>query len=221
MDDKKYIEIKNRWDGCVLFTWECENNTLRLTVLEAVKALANLGYADLSGADLRNANLSGTDLRNADLSDANLSGANLRNADLSGADLSGSCLAHATSPWSWAQREGCTTRVVDSRVLILAARTQNQPTMCGPQYETGQTYTAPVFSRCPITSCHPGLYIAGGPDCDLDGERILVAAWLDELHIVGKCRVPRFRTLAAREDFDKVTTEDMDAERDGRSRWEM
>jgi len=83
--------------------------------------------------------------------------------------------------------------------------------MKGPAYEVGRTYHAPVFSRCPVTICHPGLYIAGGPDCELDGaKRMMVAAWLDELHIAGKCRVPRFRTLANREDFDTVTTGDME-----------
>ena len=179
------IEIKNRWDGFVLFAWECEENTLRLPVLEAVKA----------GADLRNANLS-----DANLSDANLSGAVLDNT----------CLAISPSPWQWTQINACPTRILDGRVLILGARTQQQIVMGGADYETGKTYSALVFSRCPNTSCHPGLYIAGGPECDLEGERMLVAAWLDELHIVGKCRVPRFRTLVTREDFDKVTTEDMD-----------
>ena len=56
--------------------------------------MANLRWADLSGANLRGGNLrwadlSGANLRGADLSGADLSGANLRGADLSGADLSG------------------------------------------------------------------------------------------------------------------------------------
>ena len=53
---------------------------------------ANLRYADLCGANLRDADLRGADLRNANLCganlrDADLRGANLRNADLCGADL--------------------------------------------------------------------------------------------------------------------------------------
>jgi hypothetical protein len=71
------IEIKNRFTGDVIFTHECENNTIKITVEEAVKS-----DADLWNADLWNANLS-----DADLSDANLSDANLRNANLSDADL--------------------------------------------------------------------------------------------------------------------------------------
>lgn len=81
------IEIKNRWTGKVLFELESENNTVKNTVVEAVKGDASLRDADLRGADLRGANLSG-----ASLSGANLSGANLRDANLSGADLSGADL---------------------------------------------------------------------------------------------------------------------------------
>ena len=91
------IEIKNRFTGDVIFTHECENNTIKITVEEAVKSDANLWNADLRNAnlsdadlwnaDLWNANLSDANLRNADLSDANLSDADLRNANLSDADL--------------------------------------------------------------------------------------------------------------------------------------
>jgi len=169
------IEIKNRWDGSVPFAWECEDNTMRLTVIEAVKT-----------------------------------GADLRSADLRSAYLNNTCLASSLSPWKWVQLHACPTRILDGRVLVLGARTQQQIVMGGVDYETGKTYRDLIFSRCPTTSCHPGLYIAGGPECDLEGERMLVAAWLDELHIVEKCRVPRFRTLATREDFDKVTVSNMD-----------
>ena len=48
---------------------------------------ANLGRADLSCADLRDANLGGAYLDGANLRDAYLSGADLRGANLSGADL--------------------------------------------------------------------------------------------------------------------------------------
>ena len=49
---------------------------------------ANLDSADLRGADLHNANLKGADLREADLREANLFGANLGRADLRVANLS-------------------------------------------------------------------------------------------------------------------------------------
>ena len=56
---------------------------------------AYLGWADLSGADLRRANLCRADLTGANLSKADLSGANLRKADLTGANLSKADLSGA------------------------------------------------------------------------------------------------------------------------------
>ena len=88
------IQIKSIF-GHVLFEYEKENNTLKETVIEAVKSGANLYRADLSGANLSGADLSGADLYRADLSGANLSGADLYRADLSGANLSGADLYRA------------------------------------------------------------------------------------------------------------------------------
>ena len=93
------IQIKSIY-GSVLFEYEKENNTIKDTVVEAVKSganlrYANLRYANLRGADLSGANLSDADLSGANLRDANLSGANLRYANLSGADLSGANLSDA------------------------------------------------------------------------------------------------------------------------------
>ena len=64
------IEIKNRWNGEVLYSGE------HADVKEAVEAAAK-GGADLAGANLRGADPCG----------ANLRGANLRGANLYGADL--------------------------------------------------------------------------------------------------------------------------------------
>ena len=76
------IEIKSVF-GSVLFELEKEDNTIKDTIIEAVKRGADLSGADLSGAYLR-----GAYLRGADLSGAYLSGAYLRGAYLSGADFS-------------------------------------------------------------------------------------------------------------------------------------
>ena len=75
---KTKIEIKSVF-GDLLFEFEKENNSIKDTLMEAIKSGADLSYADL-----RRANLSG-----ANLSYANLSYADLRRANLSGADLSG------------------------------------------------------------------------------------------------------------------------------------
>jgi hypothetical protein len=98
------IQVKSIY-GDVLFEYEKPNNTLRDTIIEAVKKRANLRSANLRSANLRSANLrsanlsgaylSGADLSGADLSGAYLSGAYLSGADLSGADLSGADLRSA------------------------------------------------------------------------------------------------------------------------------
>ena len=68
------IEIKTLW-GTILFTHESENNTIKETVVKAVKDGAYLGGAYLRGAYLGDADLSGAYLRGADLSGAYLRGA--------------------------------------------------------------------------------------------------------------------------------------------------
>ena len=69
------IEIKNRYSGEVIFAHECDDNTIAITVQEAVKNKVSLIYADLRYADLRNADLRYAVLRSAVLRSANLSNA--------------------------------------------------------------------------------------------------------------------------------------------------
>jgi hypothetical protein len=90
------IQIKSNL-GTVLFEFEKENNTIRDTLIEAVRRGAplfgvNLSGADLSGSNLFGASLFGANLSSADLSGSNLSGANLSGASLLGANLSGANL---------------------------------------------------------------------------------------------------------------------------------
>ena len=73
-------EIKNRWNGEVLFTYEAPEDMesgmiARHAVETAIAQDANLRGADLVGANLRGANLVGADLRGANLVGANLRGA--------------------------------------------------------------------------------------------------------------------------------------------------
>ena len=94
------IQIKNI-DGVVLFSHTAENNSVKLTVEEAVKKnvnlnRANLEGADLNGADLKGAFLEGADLNEADLAEASLHYAYLKRATLIGANLKGACLDRAT-----------------------------------------------------------------------------------------------------------------------------
>ena len=76
------LQIKNRWTGSILFEYEKENNTMKDTVIEAVKNNTYLRGAYLRDADLGGAYLRGADLGGADLRDADLRGAYLRDADL-------------------------------------------------------------------------------------------------------------------------------------------
>ena len=96
---KTKIEIKSVF-GVLLFEFEKEDNSVRDTLVEAVKQGAdlqgaNLQGADLQGADLQGANLQGADLQGADLRGAYLQGANLQGADLQGANLRGAYLQDA------------------------------------------------------------------------------------------------------------------------------
>ena len=71
------IEIKNRFSLEVIFSHDCEDNNIAITVAAAVAAKTNLRHTDLKGADLRHANLKGANLEGADLKGANLEGADL------------------------------------------------------------------------------------------------------------------------------------------------
>ena len=76
MENKIKIQIKSVF-GRVLFEYEKVDNTIKDTLVEAIKNKAYLGCADLRGAYLR-----GAYLGDADLGDADLDGADLRGADL-------------------------------------------------------------------------------------------------------------------------------------------
>ena len=89
------IEIKNRFTGSVIFTYEKENATIKDAVEQAVKGRANLIGANLIGANLEGADLEGANLEGANLEGANLICANLRRANLIGANLEGADLGGA------------------------------------------------------------------------------------------------------------------------------
>jgi hypothetical protein len=97
------FQIKHRVTGKVQF--ECELSAeletasyslqLGFAVKAAVKAGANLAYADLTRASLTDANLAYAYLTRANLTDANLAGVNLAYANLEYANLAGVNLADA------------------------------------------------------------------------------------------------------------------------------
>ena len=91
---KTKIQIKTTL-GSLLFEFKKEDNSVKDTLIEAVKRGANLVGADLGDADLGGANLGDANLGDADLGDADLRGANLRGANLRGANLVGADLRDA------------------------------------------------------------------------------------------------------------------------------
>ena len=102
-DKKNQLQIKSRWTGEVLYTYETDAEVtgveygvqLGKAIREAVAKRAYLRGAYLQGADLQGADLQGAYLRGADLQGAYLRGADLRGADLRGADLRGAYLRGA------------------------------------------------------------------------------------------------------------------------------
>ena len=63
---KTKIKIKSIFEE-LLFEFDKEDNSVKETLLEAIKSYANLSYANLRGANLSDADLSGADLRGANL----------------------------------------------------------------------------------------------------------------------------------------------------------
>lgn len=142
--------------------------------------------ADLTGALLTGCNLRWTVMRGAKLRSAHLDGADLRGADLNGADLAGANLAGAQLNWSdlcqtdlsrtdlsGASISGTVLdprrRCPDATAALVAAgipvrdgvaygwRTRESQHIRPNRYAPGR-YTAPWFSTCADTGCHPGVY---------------------------------------------------------------
>ena len=61
------LSILSRFNASILFEYEAEENSLKITLQVAVKTDADLYGANLRDADLRAADLYGADLRGADL----------------------------------------------------------------------------------------------------------------------------------------------------------
>jgi hypothetical protein len=89
------IEIKSWLTKDVIWSYECEGNTIRLTVEAAVKAGVSLNNAQLNDAQLNNAELNYAKLNDAKLNYAQLNYAQLNNAELNNAQLNDAKLNYA------------------------------------------------------------------------------------------------------------------------------
>lgn len=79
---KNTIYIQSAKNGKDIFSYTCENNTMRKTIEEAVKQGISLKNAYLSHCDLSNLVLNNVNLSHADLSFCNLQNIKLTNVDL-------------------------------------------------------------------------------------------------------------------------------------------
>jgi hypothetical protein len=114
------ITIKSVF-GKVLFEFEKENNTVKDTVLEAIKQSANLQSADLRYANLQYANLRYANLQSADLQYANLQSADLQSANLQSANLQSANLQSANLRYAnlqYANLQYANLRSADLQKLI-------------------------------------------------------------------------------------------------------
>lgn len=89
---------------------------------------ADLRHAELRGVDLRGATLSGANLEYANLRDADLSGANLTKADLRGAFLGGANLRNADLRWAaFRFGEGILNKSIDGLIDEINKKFVNEP----------------------------------------------------------------------------------------------
>ncbi len=98
------IEIKDCIDK-ILFSYECENNTIKITLQKAIEQrikliFANLSFQDLTGLDFSKINLSGANLSDSNMNNTNLYGTNLSFANLSNASIDNSNLEYANLIYS-------------------------------------------------------------------------------------------------------------------------
>ena len=78
-------EIKNRWNGSLIYSLDCES--MAQCLRKAIDSGINLQSANLQSANLQYANLQYANLQYASLQDANLRSANLQSASLQDANL--------------------------------------------------------------------------------------------------------------------------------------
>ncbi len=153
---------------------------------------ANLRDAYLRGANLEGANLEDANLGGANLRGANLEGANLEDANLGGANLEDAYLIRTVFDPTLTPNRNADAfeerETIDGVEHVIGYRTKHSG-IGGNDYEAGSTYKADVFSVCPITECHPGLYL--WPTIDAAKEwagKPLVKVWarVTDMHYVPK-----------------------------------
>ena len=84
--------------------------------------------------------------------------ANLREADLWGADLREANLQNTVLQNKTAEQKLVLRQTIQNNGGLILYRTEKSQHIGNTIYEVGKSYTAPVFSLCSVTECHPGIY---------------------------------------------------------------
>ena len=172
------IEIKSRFSLEILFSHECEDNSVAITLAAAINAKADLYGADLRGADLRGANLRRANLRSANLRSANLGDADLYGADLRGANLYGANLRSADlygANLYGADLRGVDLRGANLRSADLRSANLRSADLYGADLYGAYLYGADLGDAGKLTGDRP--YFAVGP---IGSRQDVLAAFLTE-----------------------------------------
>lgn len=135
------------------------------TFVNCVLSSSNFEGASLKGAVFRNCDLADVRFGGAVLTDALFSDCRLLRADLRGSVLNDTrflsdrerALDGTVIDPAVTERMRAMGKATGRKGLI-AYRTSQSMFVGLNRYVPGRTYTAPVMSWCPSTSCHPGLY---------------------------------------------------------------
>jgi hypothetical protein len=171
------IEIKSRFSLEIMFSHDCEDNSVAITLAAAINAKANLYGANLYGANLYGANLYGANLYGANLYGANLYGANLYGANLRSADLRSADLGDANL--YGADLYGANLRSADLRSANLYGAD-----LYGADLYGANLYGANLGDAGKLTGDRP--YFAVGP---IGSRQDILAAFLTEkgVHLRAGC----------------------------------
>jgi hypothetical protein len=200
------IQIKS-YLGTVLFELEKENNTIKDTLIEAVKSGANLRGANLWGANLSGVNLSRANLRGADLRGANLWGANLWGANLSGVNLSGVNLSGVKNIPQLYPSVLSLMKQQKNKLIAYKYVTSDfkSPTKGGLDYKIGKTVklNKKDCDYSELVECGKGLHVATLEWCIREhGDKPVIEVEFDPKDIVsipyatdGKFRIKKLKVL--------------------------
>ena len=150
-----------------------------------MKMTCNLRGADLRGADLRDAYLAGADLAGAYLRGANFAGANLADTVLAGACPRSAYTALLMAGFAPA---------IDG--YVYGWRTRRSVTVGDTTYTPG-IHEAPVWSTCPVTTCHPGIYMLASREQAerIDADVVRCRARVTDVHVVSRAKGARCRAI--------------------------